>query len=92
MIPAPSAVGNPQGIELNAGQALFYLHGLPTYYTVVSEAGDMTVTAYIRQIPGFCPGESDNTYERCDEVEILSWKPYRPDPPGEPNSDEEADP
>lgn len=56
-------------------------------YVVVSTADRATVTAYIRRIIGWRPihmGGGVVNYERYDEVTILSWKPYPPDPP---NSD-----
>lgn len=61
------------------------LGALQEEYVVISKAGDTTVTAYIRQIPGWCLDDSsddldvERTYERCDDVKILSWKPYPPD-------------
>lgn len=62
-------------------------------YVVVSTTGNATVTAYIRQIPGWCESPSGGAthYERCDVVEILSWKPYPPNPTPTPNSDDLQD-
>ena len=87
VIPVPAA-SSP-----NADQALGYLPALQEDYIVVSTSGDTTVTAYIRQIPGWCLDDSSDglgvepAYERCDDVKILSWKPYPRDPP-----DEDEDP
>lgn len=82
-------IAAPGGSSLNpgahAGQVLGSLPGLPTYHTVESKADAVTVTAYIRQIPQWCLDDSsddldvERTYERCDDVTILSWKPYPPD-------------
>lgn len=76
----------------------FCLTAAPLDYVVVSTTGSATVTAYIRQFPGWCLGDSPNGrfldgatyYERCDDVKILSWKPYL-DPTPTPNSDDEQD-
>ena len=50
-------------------------------YVVESTTGSATVTAYIRQFPGWRPDDSSDdgvTYKRYDVVKILSWKPYPP--------------
>lgn len=84
VIPVPAA-SSP-----NADQALGYLPALQEDYIVVSTSGDTTVTAYIRQIPGWCLDDSsyglgvEPAYERCDDVKILSWKPYPPNSDDEP--------
>lgn len=61
-------------------------------YVVVSTTDSATVTAYIRQFPGWCESPSGGAthYERCDDVRILSWKPYA-NPTPIPNSDDEQD-
>ena len=93
MIPVPEDYSPAP--PTNAGQALVYLSGLPKYYTVVSTAGGATVTAYISEVPGFCPDDSSDdgsvSYKRCDRVETLSWKPYPPDQ-GEQVQEEENGP
>ncbi len=90
-------IAAPGGSSLSpgtpAGQVLGSLPGLPTDHTVESKADAVTVTAYIRQIPQWCLDDSSDdldvgrTYVRCDDVRILSWKPYPRDPP-----DEDEDP
>ena len=76
-------------------RSYFCLTAAPRYYVVVSTTGNATVTAYIRQFPGWCESSDGGftnraTYERCDDVEILSWKPYL-DPTPTPNPDDEQD-
>lgn len=58
---------------------------ISTDYIVVSEVGDTTVTAYLRQMHDWELGDNGGisyTYSG-GEVHTLSWKPYPPDPPGE---------
>ena len=76
-------------------RSYFCLTAAPMYYVVVSTTGSATVTAYIRQFPGWCESPDGgfpdgSTYKRCDDVKILSWKPYL-DPTLTPNSDHEQD-
>lgn len=55
-------------------------------YVVVSKAGNTTVTAYIRWIIRWSriPAADGVIYSPFyDDVTILSWKPYPPDPPDE---------
>lgn len=62
-------------------------------YVVVSTTGRATVTAYIRQFPGWRLDDSAGdvvAYIRSDVVKILSWKPYA-NPTPTPNSDDEQD-
>ena len=71
----------------------FCLTAAPLYYVVVSKTDSATVTAYIRQFPGWHLDDSSDdgvTYKRSDVVEILSWKPYA-NPTPTPNSDDEQD-
>ena len=59
----------------------FCLTAAPMDYVVVSTTGSATVTAYIRQFPGWRPDDSSDdgvTYKRYDVVKILSWKPHPP--------------
>ena len=78
-------------------RSYFCLTAKPQHYVVVSTTGNATVTAYILQFPGWCESPSGGFpdgathYERCDDVEILSWKPYPPNPTPTPNSDDEQD-
>lgn len=61
----------------------FCLTAAPMDYVVVSTTGSATVTAYIRQFPGWRPDDSSDdgvTYKRYDVVKILSWKPHPPTP------------
>lgn len=84
VIPEPRAVGDSPDLESTAGESL---PAVKRHHVVVSRAGGVTVTAYIRQISQWCLDDSsaERTYERCDDVRIMSWKPYPPDPP---NSDD----
>ena len=69
----------------------FCLTAAPMDYVVESTTGSATVTAYIRQFPGWRPDDSSDdgvTYKRYDVVKILSWKPHPPssdEPPDAPN-------
>lgn len=67
----------------NAGQEPGYLPALQEVYVVESKAGDMTVTAHIHQVSHWCEGpeEGDIAFEPCNNVTILSWKPYKEDDP-----------
>ena len=56
---------------------------LSTDYVVISKAGNTTVTAYIRRIIRWSstPAANGVIYSPFyDEVAILSWKPYGPEP------------
>lgn len=87
VIPEPRAVGDSPDLESTAGEPL---PAVKRHHVVVSSAGGVTVTAYIRQISQWCLDDSSDdldvepTYERCDDVTILSWKPYPPDEDEDP--------
>ena len=69
---------------LTSNESARSLPELLTDYVVESETDRATVTAYIRRIIRWCPSPTFVgvvTYERCDDVTILSWKPYPRDPP-----------
>lgn len=72
-------------------RSYFCLTAAPMDYVVESTTGSATVTAYIRQFPGWRPDDSSDdgvTYKRYDVVKILSWKPHPPssdEPPDAPN-------